>query len=169
MESTLIISIASAFVTIALGGITSFVGKLIGRNPDSRIARILERLGLVTISEVEVESVVPDGEKLRSALEDLQRASNAADAVIRELTHQGAERARTVERLGQQLDELTLKETELKAKIETLEKVPLPALQHFEEVLRRGDRRSAKRDYLLFGFGALVSTIVSIIIQLWVP
>jgi hypothetical protein len=54
----------------------------------------------------------------------------------------------------------------IKQKIATLEKVPIEAMKHFEEALNKGDKRSAYRDYILFGEGVIVSTVISTILKL---
>jgi hypothetical protein len=54
----------------------------------------------------------------------------------------------------------------IKQKIATLEKVPIEVMKHFEEALKKGDKRSAYRDYILFGAGVIVSTVISTILKL---
>ncbi len=58
------------------------------------------------------------------------------------------------------------REKELKEKIEVLEKIPIPVAEHFAKLLESGERRSVRRDYLLFGAGVLVTTVITIAIQL---
>ncbi len=60
---------------------------------------------------------------------------------------------------------LETREKELKEKIEALESTPLPVAEHFAKLLESGEKRSAKRDYVLFGAGVVVTTGVAIIIQ----
>jgi hypothetical protein len=55
------------------------------------------------------------------------------------------------------------REEELKNRIDQLQNVPLPVAEHFAALAAAGDKRSAKRDYLLFGLGVFVSTLLSII------
>jgi hypothetical protein len=75
------------------------------------------------------------------------------------------ERVDTVSRLERQLEELSIREKQTKERIDALQKVPLEAIQHLEKVLEKGDRRSAWRDYMLFGLGVVVSTLIAIILK----
>ena len=58
------------------------------------------------------------------------------------------------------------REKQLKDRIAALENVPVPVAEHFAELMASGQRRTAKRDYVLFGAGVLVTTLITIIIQL---
>ncbi|PYU76009.1 MAG: hypothetical protein DMG49_02005 [Acidobacteria bacterium] len=60
------------------------------------------------------------------------------------------------------LADLGRRENEQKEKIVTLERVPFKAIRHFAEALMREDRRSAIRDYILFGLGVIVITVVAL-------
>ncbi len=62
---------------------------------------------------------------------------------------------------------MTEEENTLKNKIQTLEKVPIEAIQYFEDALKRGDKRSAYRDYILFGLGVLVSVTITILLNFY--
>jgi hypothetical protein len=49
-----------------------------------------------------------------------------------------------------------------------LEKTPLAVAEHFAKLVAPGEKRSAMRDYLLFGAGVVVSTAIGIVIQVFV-
>lgn len=82
------------------------------------------------------------------------------------MAHVAQERQSTVLALEQELSEISKREKELQERIENLEKVPIPAVQYFAELVEKGERRSAWRDYMLFGLGVLVSTVISIVLRL---
>ncbi len=59
------------------------------------------------------------------------------------------------------------KEKAMNEKIELLSKTPLPVAQHFAELMRSSEKTSAKRDYMLFGAGVAVSTVIAIALKLF--
>jgi len=85
--------------------------------------------------------------------------------VLAELAQVARSRQSAVEELESNLTSLESREKELKAKIEALEKTPLPVAEHFAQLLAAGERRSARRDYALFGAGVGVTTAIAILIQ----
>lgn len=58
------------------------------------------------------------------------------------------------------------REKHLQQRIETLQCVPLPAAEHFAKLLESGEKKSAWRDYMLFGAGVLASTAIAIALKL---
>jgi hypothetical protein len=48
------------------------------------------------------------------------------------------------------LSSLEARKKELKEKIETLQKVPIPVADHFAKLIESGEKRNARRDYILF-------------------
>ena len=54
----------------------------------------------------------------------------------------------------------------LKTRIGALKKMPLLVADHFVALLKPREQRSAQRDYILFGVGVVVTTIVTFIIAL---
>ena len=58
------------------------------------------------------------------------------------------------------------KEKELEDRITLLKDVPLPVADRIAEITSGSDRRSARRDYILFGAGVIVSTAIAIILKL---
>src|SRR5262245_21251936 len=107
-------------------------------------------------------------ERLAELTESLTKASREVDNVLEELAAVAKGRAQAVEQLKADLDSMQGREKELKQRIETLERTPVAVAEHFAALVKPGERRSAKRDYLLFGSGVVVSTAVGIVIQLFV-
>jgi len=88
------------------------------------------------------------------------------DSLIIELSEVAREREESVKKIETDLANLQSRETEMKERIGNLKKVPLPVAEYFAELTSQGEKRSARRDYLLFGAGAVVSTVITIILKL---
>lgn len=105
-------------------------------------------------------------ERLTELTESLTDSTRQVDTVLAELAQVAKERESTVLALEENLQGLELREKDLQQRIEHLQQVPLPAVEHFAQLLEVGEKRSAGRDYLLFGLGVIVSTIIAIILSL---
>lgn len=106
------------------------------------------------------------GERLAELTRSLTNASAEVDSILSELSRIAKEKQSSVKQLEQGLSDLGKREKELKDRIAALENVPIPVAEHFANLMASGQRRSAKRDYVLFGAGVLVTTLITIIIQL---
>ena len=104
--------------------------------------------------------------KLKRLTSNLEKSSKEVDSLVGELSKIAEEREENVRKIETDLANLQSREKELKEKIENLEKVPLPVAEYFAELTSHGEKRSARRDYLLFGAGAIVSTVITIILKL---
>jgi hypothetical protein len=60
---------------------------------------------------------------------------------------------------------LESREREMKERIETLQKTPIAVAEHFAKLLEPAERRSARRDFILFGAGVVVSTVIALIFE----
>ena len=89
------------------------------------------------------------------------------DNILREMGQVVRGRAAAADQLEQQVSTLSHQETQLKNRIALLENTPVEILEAFEEAMDKGEKRSASRDYLLFGAGVLVSAAVSIVLGLF--
>jgi septal ring factor EnvC (AmiA/AmiB activator) len=105
-------------------------------------------------------------EKLSALTTNLTQASREVDTILHELTEVSQERAEAVRQLEAELEKLEAAEKEQKQRIEELKQVPIPAVEHLLETMKPSEQRSERRDYLLFGAGVVVSTVVSIILSL---
>jgi len=114
---------------------------------------------------VQHELEKPYSERLSELTASLNEASRDVDSVLSELAQVAKGREAAVQKLETDLQALETREKELKDKIETLESTPIPVAEHFAKLLESGEKRSAKRDYFLFGAGVLVTTAIAIIIQ----
>lgn len=133
------------------------------QNPD-KYKSLLRRITL-NIYEITDEELLDYSTRVGNAVENIKRASIEMDRVMQEFASISAERQKTIDLLEGKLIQLSEQESMLNQKIQSLEKVPLEAIRHFEETLTKGDRRSARRDYLLFILGILASVIVTFILK----
>jgi hypothetical protein len=124
-----------------------------------RISR--RRLGLEEPSKAESHS-----ERLASLMESLTRASSEVDGILTELAQMADDREKTLQDLGARLSELEQRELQLQKRIQHLQKVPLSVADYFAEIVAQGEKRSALRDYILFGLGVLASVVVGIVFNL---
>jgi hypothetical protein len=99
----------------------------------------------------------------------LTKASREVDAILIEMVRVAQSRELAVNSLDKQLTEMKTKKKGLHARIVELEQVPIPVADHFAKLLETGEKRSARRDYMLFGSGVVVSTVVAIITKLLFP
>ncbi|MGA2405118.1 MAG: hypothetical protein ABSF81_00010 [Bacteroidales bacterium] len=106
-------------------------------------------------------------QRLAELISNLSKSTKEVDSVINEITFVIKEREASVTKLESDLQGLSAREKELKERIETLEKVPISAADYFAKLVNTGEKRSAKRDYLLFGIGVIVTTTIAVLIQLF--
>lgn len=141
------------------------------------IAGLLSLIGVVAFSEVSknfVKQVFNRGEpeetysqKLTRLTKSLVNSSSEVDNVLSELSQVARDRENAVHRLERELHQLENREKELKDKVKVLENVPIPVAEHFAKLTAVGERRNALRDYALFGAGVVLSTIITIVLQIF--
>jgi vacuolar-type H+-ATPase subunit D/Vma8 len=105
-------------------------------------------------------------ERVGRLAESLTSSSREVDSILKEIASVTKERQEAAEELENELERLAENEAELQQRINTLKSVPIPVAEHFAKLMESGEKRSAKRDYLLFGAGVLTS-IVSAIVLKW--
>ena len=151
MGIEIIASLAAAVTALLVGGVGS----------SSTIQRLIrELLG------IRKEPEKPYGERLSELSASLTKASREVDSVLGELTDVARSREAAVQKLEADLETLQTREKELKEKIEALESTPLPVAEHFAKLLESNEKRGATRDYVLFGAGVVVTTVIATVIQL---
>ncbi len=107
------------------------------------------------------------GERLSSLVGSLSKATREVDDILSELAGVARAREASVHVLQANLVALQGQERELRQQVELLQKTPVPVAEHFAKLVETGERRSARRDYVLFGAGVLVTTLIAILIQLF--
>jgi len=150
MEFAFLLSLVSGVLSMLAGGIVS--------------SEIIQKL-IRKIFDLPENTQQSYSERLADLTNKLDSASKEVDDVLQEISTVAINRQKTVEKLEQDLGHLEQKETDLKKRIEALEQTPVEAAQHFAELISDGDKRGAKRDYILFGAGVLITTIISIGLQ----
>ena len=110
--------------------------------------------------------VVSYKEKMGHLVSNLSSATSEVDKILEEMEVAAQNREESLKILETKLSELTKREEEMKSKIESLEKIPLPAIEHFLQETEKSERRSAARDYILFTAGILASAAFSIFLKI---
>lgn len=105
-------------------------------------------------------------EQLAKLTRSLTDASKEVDRILRDLAEIASNRQASVSKLESGLSQLETKEKELKKRVDTLANLPLPVADHFVQLIQKGEKRSARRDYALFAAGVVASTIIAIILRL---
>jgi uncharacterized phage infection (PIP) family protein YhgE len=148
MSETLL-SILSALVSILMGGLASY-GLEIVRN----------------ISKKANQHSTSYSEKMETLTRKLVDASSEVDRVLSEMSEMSLQRENAISEYESKLKDLKEKHKHLEGKVEILGKVPVPAIEYFVSELEKGEKRSAWRDYVLFGLGVVVSTVITIALKL---
>tara|TARA_R110001583_G_scaffold171793_1_gene325523 strand:+ start:916 stop:1431 length:516 start_codon:yes stop_codon:yes gene_type:complete len=131
-------------------------------NPNSKWSKFLMEIFIFDKNKNK-----PFKERLSDSLETLKKATGEIDNVIEEIAKISQEKHLTIEKLELQLEQLEIKENEMKEKITTMEKVPVESLKYFEDILNKGNKRSAKRDYIIFTLGIILTTIIAVILNIF--
>jgi len=108
-------------------------------------------------------------DRMHELMTSLTNSSREVDAVLSEIAKVASDREANLRGLEKELALLESREKEIQSRIDLLEQVPVAAAEHFAKLQKISETRSARRDYLLFGAGVLVTTVLSIIIQIALP
>ena len=145
-------------IATIIGALASLIGGLI-------VSSVTIQNLIRTLFHIE-ETKTSYSERLAELTTNLTKASREVDLILGELAQVAKSRESAVTKLESDLSGLESREKELKEKIEALQKVPIPVAEHFTKLLASGEKKSARRDYLLFGAGVLVTTFIAIVIQI---
>jgi cell division protein FtsB len=104
-------------------------------------------------------------ERLATLTGSLTKASAEVDSVLQEMVKVTAERERSVQALEAGLANLEKTEKELKEKIALLQSVPIPVAEQFAKLVAPAEKKSARRDYVLFLAGVVASTVIAIVLK----
>ena len=126
----------------------------------------LARLVLVIVLPKRRPAAEPYAQRLSRLTSTLRRASSEVDAVLRDMTRVASEREASTRALEAGLADLEARQEEAQERIAVLESVPVPVAEYFARLVARIEGRSARRDYLLFVSGVLVTTIVALVLRL---
>ena len=100
--------------------------------------------------------------KLKRLSETMAATSQEFDVQLRELEQLATARHLAVQALEETMKNLTTREQQLQERIKQLENVPLPVAEYFAQLASGGEQKSARRDYILFAAGVVVSVAVAI-------
>jgi len=144
-------AVIGALVTLLAGGVAS--------------TEITRKLVHRILGKPEPEKTY--SQRLSELTHGLTNASAEVDSILTELGRVAKEKETSVRKLEQGLTALEQKEQDIQDRIKALENVPIPAAEHFARLMETGEKRSAMRDYVLFGAGVVVTTVVTIVIQVF--
>jgi hypothetical protein len=105
-------------------------------------------------------------ERMDKLSKDLIRASEEMDQTLEEIAAVKGDREKALVDLEVKLEELSGREQELQQRVDALKQVPVPAVKYLLEETSKAERRGARRDYVLFGLGVLVSTVLTVMLKL---
>jgi hypothetical protein len=154
----------SDLIITAITVVASMLAGLIGVSAPSE--KLIKKL-YIKLGGKEFEDQIPYSEKLTNLTSNLMKSSKEMDALLAELAQVAKDREQAVKKMEADLSNLQGREQELQKKIEHLEKVPLPVAEYFAQLTSTGEKRSARRDYLLFGAGVVVSTVIAILLKIF--
>jgi len=103
--------------------------------------------------------------RLSKLMDNLIKASSEVDSILNELSSVTKERTKGIARLDNELKVLEENEKHLQQRISDLKNIPIPVAEHFASIVAQSEKRSAWRDYFLFGLGVVVTTVIAIIIK----
>lgn len=106
------------------------------------------------------------GERLADVTRRLVKSSSEVDSLLGEMATITKAREQELHRIESQLSQFQEEERSLEERIDALRDTPLPVAEHFARMIERGEKRSAWRDYILFGAGVVVSTVIAIALRL---
>jgi chromosome segregation ATPase len=151
-EVEILISLLSAVLSLLAGSIAG----------SRLIQRYLKRL----LGKEEEAKPKSYSQRLAELTESLMKASSEVDNLLAELAQVAEDREEAVKKLESELTQMEQHEEQLQKRIEELKGIPVPVAEHFAQLIEQGEKRSAWRDYMLFGLGVVVSTVVAIILSL---
>jgi hypothetical protein len=105
-------------------------------------------------------------ERLTELTSNLTKSTKEVDLILKELLSVAKDKEDTLAKLSTALFDLEKREVETKKRVEDLQNIPIAVADHFAQLANAGERISAKRDYLLFAAGVIVSIILSFIFML---
>jgi len=106
------------------------------------------------------------GEKLERLVKNLTETSKEVDNILVEIARTAQDREAKIKALEDEIKHLEISENEYKERIENLKNIPLPAIDHLMKQIEPSEKRNARRDYVLFFLGIVISAIGSLIFNI---
>lgn len=109
-------------------------------------------------------------EKIETSIIKLRTASIEVDSSIKEIISDIQQRESALKEIVAKNEALAVQEEELKKKINTLKDIPIEVAKYFEEInqqnFQKMDKKSIKRDLIMFFLGIIVTTGIGIILKI---
>jgi len=100
---------------------------------------------------------------------NLIKSASEIDDMLAELTLVARDRNKKIQKLNSEMYELERHKKQLQQRIHELDELPTRVADYFVQLTAKGERRSALREYLLFGADIVVSVLVAIVFKLIYP
>ena len=143
-----------------IGPIISILAAALGSSIVGFILALARKLG-----QQSEKTQKTHGERIAELTESLMKASTEVDKIMEEFAQMAQEREETVSKLEKDLAEKQKRRRDLQQTLDRLEKADPKLAKDFAELVRPMQKRSAYRDYILFGAGVVLTTLIAILIQ----
>jgi len=114
----------------------------------------------------ELDEVLMRGEHFRDLSFQLRKKLDEVGEISQNLQWASEDWQQRYSVFESRVAHLSEKEKELRKQVDSLGQIPLPAMEYFRDLLDRGERSAARRDYLLFGAGILATVALSLVLKL---
>lgn len=164
MFSETLLVVVAAGISAAAGGLLPAIKALLGEFAKSESGRafFVTSQGKTIAKFFGLSNEVQSPEGL---FVELREASLKMDNLVQKIQVFSIEREKAIVKLESQLGIMSQQEQELSKRISSLKDVPLPAAEYFATLVSKGEGKSAKRDYVLFLLGVLVSSVIAILLK----
>ena len=112
----------------------------------------------------ELDEVLVRSEYFRHLSLQLQKKLDEVGEISRDLQRASEDWQQRYSVFESKVADLSDKEKELQAQVDSLGQIPLPAMEYFKAQLHKEGESAARRDYLLFCAGIVASLLVSLAI-----
>jgi vacuolar-type H+-ATPase subunit D/Vma8 len=157
------IEIVVPLIAAALGALGSVVKDILKQWANHSPSTFASETGQVVLKVFGVKPKQVN--ETANLLSELSKTSAQMDTIIAEIGKLTEERQSKMLKLENDVTLLSQREQEIKARIEGLEKVPLPAAEYFAKLVEKTEKKSQIRDYVLFLSGVIVTAVVAVVLK----
>ena len=108
------------------------------------------------------------GAQLSDLTKRLADSSTKIDDLIDEMARVSRERESAIRTLGTELTELESREQQTRERIDALENVSISVADHLVDLMQPRENQAAKRGLVFFISGAVFSSIVTVVVQIFI-
>lgn len=104
-------------------------------------------------------------EKFESLSQNLRSATLEIEGIISDLAENVKKKDGELMEVEAMLEVAKSKHAEIEGKIAVLKEIPLPVAEYFTELVNAIEKRSAARDYILFGSGLVAGAVINLVLK----